>query len=214
MTPNNLLKCIREPPPESLVGLMTRADGRVMKTMPFVILFNLAWLFFYPVLAHLSFVHVILPTLISVPIFVYLHLCTYFTGGGPPVRQRYIACVVVLGFIVCYFNLAGLGYLIFAFFSIAFSTTIRGAYIAIGGIIVAYMAEVALLGHDTQTLLSVALPAVLLGISAIYTAYTTMTQAKLRRSTEEIIRLSTLAERERIGRDLDDLQGHTLSVVA
>jgi two-component system, NarL family, sensor histidine kinase DesK len=55
---------------------------------------------------------------------------------------------------------------------------------------------------------------VLLGISAIYTAYTTLTQAKLRRSTEEIIRLSTLAERERIGRDLHDLLGHTLSVVA
>jgi two-component system sensor histidine kinase DesK len=60
----------------------------------------------------------------------------------------------------------------------------------------------------------VALPAVLLGISAIYTAYTTMVQSRLRRSTEEIIRLSTLAERERIGRDLHDLLGHTLSVVA
>jgi len=58
------------------------------------------------------------------------------------------------------------------------------------------------------------LPAVLLGISAIYTAYTTVQQAKIRRSTDEIIRLSTLAERERIGRDLHDLLGHTLSVVA
>jgi two-component system, NarL family, sensor histidine kinase DesK len=214
MTPNNLLKCIREPPPESLVGLMTRADGRVMKTMPFVILFNLAWLFFYPVLAQLSFVHVILPTLISVPFFVYLHLCTYFTGGGPPMRQRYIACIVALGYIVCYFNLAGLGYLIFAFFSIAFSFKIRNAYVVIAAIIVAYMAEVALLGHGFTTLMSVTMPAVLLGISAIYTAYTSLTQAKLRRSTEEIIRLSTLAERERIGRDLHDLLGHTLSLVA
>jgi two-component system sensor histidine kinase DesK len=214
MTPENLIKCIREPPADSLVGMMTRADGRVMKTMPFVILFNLAWLFFYPVLAQLSFVKVILPTIISVPVFVYLHLCTYFTGGGPRVRQRYIAAVVALGFIVCYFNLAALGYLIFAFFSIAFSTTMRGAYLSIGGIIVAYLAEAALLGHGKTTLLSVALPALLLGISAIYTAYTTLTQAKLRRSTEEIIRLSTLAERERIGRDLHDLLGHTLSVVA
>ena len=58
------------------------------------------------------------------------------------------------------------------------------------------------------------LPAVLLGISAIYTAYTTQQQMQLRRSNEEIMRLATLAERERIGRDLHDLLGHTLSVVA
>jgi two-component system sensor histidine kinase DesK len=64
------------------------------------------------------------------------------------------------------------------------------------------------------TVLSCGLPAVLLGISAIYTAHTTHQQAHLRRSTEEIMRLATLAERERIGRDLHDLLGHTLSVVA
>ncbi len=46
MRPSHLIKNIREPPPDSLVGYMTRADGRVMHTMPFVILFNLAWLFF------------------------------------------------------------------------------------------------------------------------------------------------------------------------
>jgi len=62
--------------------------------------------------------------------------------------------------------------------------------------------------------LSVALPAVLLGISALYTAYTTYQQRCLRRSHVEILRLATLAERERIGRDLHDLLGHTLSVVA
>jgi two-component system sensor histidine kinase DesK len=62
--------------------------------------------------------------------------------------------------------------------------------------------------------LSCALPAVLLGISALYTAHTTHQQARLRRSQNEIMRLATLAERERIGRDLHDLLGHTLSVVA
>src|SRR5205814_7694409 len=74
--------------------------------------------------------------------------------------------------------------------------------------------EVALLGNNVETLLIMALPSVLLGISAIYTAYTTQQQARLRRSGAEITRLATLAERERIGRDLHDLLGHTLSVVA
>jgi two-component system sensor histidine kinase DesK len=214
MTPANLLKAIRNPPPDSLVGMMTHADGRVMRTMPFVILFNLAWVFFWPVIARQSFVHVILPTLISVPVFVHLHLCTYYTGGGAAVRRRYIAAIVALGYLVSYFNLAALGYLIFSFFTAAFSSRMRGAFLWIGATIAGYLLEVALLGYDLDTLLSVALPAVLLGISAVYAAYTATQQAKLRRSTEEIIRLSTLAERERIGRDLHDLLGHTLSVVA
>jgi two-component system sensor histidine kinase DesK len=39
-------------------------------------------------------------------------------------------------------------------------------------------------------------------------------QAALRLSQEEVERLAKLAERERIGRDLHDLLGHTLSVIA
>lgn len=39
-------------------------------------------------------------------------------------------------------------------------------------------------------------------------------QAALRLSQEEVSRLAALAERERIGRDLHDLLGHTLSVIA
>ena len=44
--------------------------------------------------------------------------------------------------------------------------------------------------------------------------FTTWQKIQLRRSDAEILRLATLAERERIGRDLHDLLGHTLSVVA
>jgi two-component system sensor histidine kinase DesK len=209
-----LLQNIREPPPHSMVGLMIGADGRVMRNMPFVILFNMAWLFFYPVLAHLSFVGVILPTLISLPLFIYLHLCTYFYGGPRNIRLRYIAAVFVLGYVVTAFNLAALGYLIFGFFSVAFSVAMRNAWKVIGAVIVGYILETILLGADSTTVLSVTLPAVLLGISAVYTAYTHHQQALVRRSGSEIMRLATLAERERIGRDLHDLLGHILSVVA
>src|SRR5690606_39302014 len=40
------------------------------------------------------------------------------------------------------------------------------------------------------------------------------TDAALRLSHDEVRRLAALAERERIGRDLHDLLGHTLSLVA
>jgi len=211
---SQLLKNIRDPPPDSMVGYMTGGEGRVMRNMPFVILFNLAWLFLYPVLAGVSFVHVILPTLISVPIFVYLHLCTYYYSGPAEIRLRYITGTFLLGFIVVYFNLAALGYLIFGYFTLAFVVPTRVAAKVIFGVAALYVLELIWLDHDLGTILSCSLPAVLLGISAIYTAHTSQQQAKIRRSTVEITRLAQLAERERIGRDLHDLLGHTLSVVA
>jgi two-component system sensor histidine kinase DesK len=211
---SQLLHNIREPPPTSMVGLMMGDNGRVMRNMPFVIMFNLAWLFVFPLIARVSFVEVILPTIISLPIFVYLHLCTYYHAGPNALLMRYIAGVFLLGFVLTYFNLAAVGYLIFGYFSFAFVAPTRIAWKVIFGVIAIYLAEVILLGHNRATVVSCAVPAVLLGISAIYTAYTSHQQTALRRSNEEILRLATLAERERIGRDLHDLLGHTLSVVA
>jgi len=209
-----LIRNIREPPADSMVGYITQAEGKAMRTMPFMILFNLAWLFLWIILARQPFLTVILPTIVSVPFFLYLHLCTYFYGGSHGKRLRYIAGVFALGYAVAPFNPAGLGYLIFGFFSLCFTVPTRIAWRLIGVSIALFVAELALFGHDLTTLLSVGLPGVLLGISAVYTAYTAEQQRHLRRSNVEIMRLATLAERERIGRDLHDLLGHTLSVIA
>ena len=209
-----LIQNIRIPPADSMVGYMSGAHGRVMRSMPFVILLNLAWLFLYPVLAQQSFTRVILPTLLSLPVFLYLHLCTYFVGGAHSTRLPYIWGVFALGFAMVPVNISCLGYLIFGFFSVSFNLTTRNAVRVIAGVVIAYTIELVLLGHSFSTIMYGVLPAALLAISAIYTAYTTQQQAHIRRSTEEIMRLATMAERERIGRDLHDLLGHTLSVVA
>jgi two-component system sensor histidine kinase DesK len=209
-----LIGNIRQPPADSMVGYITQAEGKAMRSMPFMILFNVAWLFLWIILARQPFLTVILPTIVSVPFFLYLHLCTYFYGGPHRVRLRYIAGIFALGYALAPFNPAGLGYLIFGFFSLCFTVPTRIAWRLIGVSIALFVGELALLGHDRTTLLSVGIPGVLLGISAVYTAYTAEQQRHLRRSNVEILRLATLAERERIGRDLHDLLGHTLSVVA
>jgi two-component system sensor histidine kinase DesK len=209
-----LIRNIREPPADSMVGYITQAEGKAMRTMPFMILFNLAWLFLWIILARQPFMTVILPTILTVPFFLYLHLCTYFYGGPHRTRLRYIAGIFGLGYVLAPFNPAGLGYLIFGFFSLCFTVPTRIAWRLIGLSIALFVGELALLGHERTTLLSVGLPGVLLGISAVYTAYTAEQQRHLRRSNVEIMRLATLAERERIGRDLHDLLGHTLSVIA
>ena len=58
MTLNQLLGNIRNPPPESMVGLMTHAEGKAMRFMPFMILFNIAWLFLWIILARQPFMTV------------------------------------------------------------------------------------------------------------------------------------------------------------
>jgi two-component system sensor histidine kinase DesK len=209
-----LIHNIRNPPADSVVGYMTRADGRTMRYMPFVILINLAWLFVWALLARQSFSQVILPTLLSVPIFVYLHLCAYFYSGPPEIRLRYVAGVFALAYILAPFNFASLGYLIFGFFMAAYLVTTRQGIVVIVVSIAAFLFEMWLMDAPAEAMASVLVPTITLAIIAIFTAYAHKNQAQLRRSQEEILRLATLAERERIGRDLHDLLGHTLSVVA
>jgi two-component system sensor histidine kinase DesK len=211
---STLIQNIRNPPHESVVGYMTRADGRTMRLLPFVILINLVWLFVWAVLAGQSFMNVILPTLISVPIFVYLHLCVYFYGGTNRVRLWYIAGVFALGYALAPWNFSSLGYLIFGFFMIVYLIPLKYSIAIITGSIVAFTLQMWWLGASSGAITSALVPSVTLAIIAIFTAYAHLHQVEMRRSQDEILRLATLAERERIGRDLHDLLGHTLSVVA
>jgi len=212
---STLIANIRNPPPCSVVGYMTSADGRTMRLLPFVILINLAWLFVWAILARQSFSGVILPTILSVPVFVWLHLCVYFyDGANPKVRLFYVAGVFALGFLLAPFNPSSLGYLIFGFFMVAYLTTTWQATGIIVLSICGFVLQLWMLGHGMQTIVSVLVPSVTLAIIAVFTSYAHKHQMQLRRSQEEILRLATLAERERIGRDLHDLLGHTLSVVA
>ena len=59
----------------------------------------------------------------------------------------------------------------------------------------------------------IAVLVLLVGAAGIIDAERARTRAQLRRADEEIERLATIAERERIARDLHDLLGHTLSVI-
>ncbi len=211
---SQLIQNIRNPPEQSMVGYMTRSDGGTMRFLPFVVLINLVWLFLWAVLARQSFSGVILPTLLSVPVFIYLHLCVYYYGGPNKIRLLYVLGEFALGYALAPFNFSSLGYLIFGFFAVAYLVTTLQAVAIIISSIVLFTLQCWWLGASTEAIVSVLIPSVTLAIIAIFTAYAHMHQVQLRRSQDEILRLATLAERERIGRDLHDLLGHTLSVVA
>jgi two-component system sensor histidine kinase DesK len=125
-----------------------------------------------------------------------------------------VAGVFALAYALAPWNFSSLGYLIFAFFMIVYLIGTWQAAAIIGLSIAAFMVEMTLLGANGDSLLSALVPSVTLAVIAIFTAYAHKHQREMRRSQDEITRLATLAERERIGRDLHDLLGHTLSVVA
>ena len=87
------------------------------------------------------------------------------------------------------------------------------------GLLAAYLLELALLPHLPPMVLLVIAAASTLVVPTIccasyFAREHERKQHALRLSQEQIRRLATLAERERIGRDLHDLLGHTLSLVA
>jgi two-component system sensor histidine kinase DesK len=87
------------------------------------------------------------------------------------------------------------------------------------GLLAAYLLELALLPHLPRMVVLVIAAASMLVVPTIccasyFAREHERKQQALRLSQDQIRRLATLAERERIGRDLHDLLGHTLSLVA
>lgn len=70
------------------------------------------------------------------------------------------------------------------------------------------------IGYPWQALVWMPVMSVIIGILVHFERVTRTREAALALSHDEVRRLAALAERERIGRDLHDLLGHTLSMVA
>ncbi|MBB1060896.1 sensor histidine kinase [Marilutibacter spongiae] len=153
------------------------------------------------------------PTLLSIALFLPLYFATYRTSGG-----WRIACtlaIALLGFGLMPANGFSNTYLIYACsFSAAWQTGMPAKLLAIVAMLALYGLELHLLRY----------PMFILGITAVvglsvffgnhFYYRDKHKQAALRLSHEEVKRLAATAERERIGRDLHDLLGHTLSLIA
>ncbi len=153
------------------------------------------------------------PTLLSVALFLPLYFATYrATAGG---RIACTLAIALLGFALMPANGFANTYLIYACsFTAAWQTGMPAKLLAIATLLVAYGVELHLLHY----------PMFILGITAVVGSSVffgnhfyyrdKQKQAALRLSHEEVKRLAATAERERIGRDLHDLLGHTLSLIA
>lgn len=90
--------------------------------------------------------------------------------------------------------------------------------VAVVGALVGVVAVMIVVSPDPMpwrlaTLVSALVLTPVVGATSIFDAERGRASQRLRRADEEIERLATIAERERIARDLHDLLGHTLSLI-
>jgi two-component system sensor histidine kinase DesK len=156
------------------------------------------------------------PTLVSIAIFLPLYFRCYWLTGWK--QLAHVAVIAALAFALVPFNKCAHTYLIYASVFLPFSgLSLRASLLIILAGLALYTGELVLLGVPPRVI------AIVMGVTAIVsiavcaanTAHREkrLRQAELKLSHDEIRRLAALAERERIGRDLHDLLGHTLSLI-
>ena len=136
-----------------------------------------------------------------------------FSMQGRAARGAAVA-MATLGFALTPWNPGGNTFLIYAFATLGFSQPWRVAVPWAVGLMAAYALLLWRLGQPVY----VGVPPLVIGgavlTGAILGRREMQRNERLRLTQAEVDRLARLAERERIARDLHDLLGHTLSVIA
>jgi len=198
--------------PDSVIG-RSCANGVYPRSrwVPLMMLVWTIWIFINPIMSHQT--EWLWPTLGSFPIFLALYFRAYY---GP--RRQVLWCalgIAVLAFALTPVNVGAMGYLIYAGAFLAF--TGGGLRIALQRIVLLnalYALECMLLQWSGAYVLSAVMMGVAIGCLNLLFRRNQRRDAELSLSHDEVRRLAASAERERIGRDLHDLLGHTLSMVA
>src|SRR4249919_1118222 len=153
-----------------------------------------------------------------VAILVFLPTYFAFYRVGERIRPWLIAAIALIGYALIPFNPGGNTFIIYALAMVGIILPARPAIIAALAIFALMALEFFWLVSDPfYALGSVSVVAVIgtmVVAGNIYARARWRRNAELRLTQDEVRRLAGMAERERIGRDLHDLLGHTLSVVA
>ncbi|HZF98651.1 MAG TPA: sensor histidine kinase [Pseudoxanthomonas sp.] len=152
-------------------------------------------------------------TALSVLVFLPLYFGA-FRQRGPKQLWRILA-IAALAHALMPFNPFSNTYTIYALALLPFTGLRLGGKAAIVTALLGLFAwQVQLLAYPAFNFAITAMVGVAVFIGNHHFAQNLRRQADLRLSHDEVRRLAGMAERERIGRDLHDLLGHTLSLVA
>jgi two-component system, NarL family, sensor histidine kinase DesK len=143
-------------------------------------------------------------------------LVCYFLGYGRGGRTGllYAAVITVLGAIASPTVGFATTYFIYAVSFIAYAVSSRDAY-RIMAVYIPFIALVIWVTHvDRASAISALVFGVIIGVACINAAQQKNDHARLKQAYDQIEGLTKIAERERIARDLHDVLGHTLSLIA
>jgi two-component system sensor histidine kinase DesK len=199
------------PAPDSLVA-QSIAKGK----SPWVDAVHLlwtAWLFITPVFDRDAWnLRWIALTVVSYPLFLWLYAMSCLAS-------RRVSPIYALGMVALCMGLlpwypSGLTYFVFGCVMLRVcSMRLRGYLLTLVGLNVALLSEAWLLHYPWQATFSIPIVTFIIGVIVNAERTSEEKDAELRLSHDEVRRLAATAERERIGRDLHDLLGHTLSLI-
>ncbi len=153
-------------------------------------------------------------TLLSYPIFLWLYAKTFIA----PRREawRYALGMAAMSLLLLRWYPAGLSYFIFGCVMLRVSvsrSTLRHYLLQLLAMNAVYVAVAMWIGYPPQMWVWVPVMTLIIGVIINVERASEEKDAALALSHDEVRRLAATAERERIGRDLHDLLGHTLSLI-
>jgi two-component system, NarL family, sensor histidine kinase DesK len=159
------------------------------------------------------------PTLGSIPVFLLLYvraIRTFRRGVGPESGGLLsVLTIAVMAYALALVNDSANTYLIYCVAVAPFVVSnVRRVAVVIALLLGGYALEQFVLGFRPVLFGITAVVSVAAAASNYMLLENRRKNLALRRSSEEVQRLARVAERERIGRDLHDLLGHTLSLIA
>ena len=153
------------------------------------------------------------PTLATLPVFLFLYARHLRPGGSVTLAE--VLGIAALSFVLEPFNGFANTYLVYAAAFVPYALPgLARPLLFVAVMVGAHAAQVLLLRQPAAIIGITVLICLVSCLGNVFAAASRRRNEALRLSQEEVRRLAAIAERERIGRDLHDLLGHTLSLVA
>jgi two-component system, NarL family, sensor histidine kinase DesK len=179
---------------------------------PFAWLIFLAFFYVQPIAEHASWRSLMLT---NAEVFVFLSLYFGIFWAGSRVKYVLLLCMAAMGL---GFATVNTGSSVFIIFTAAFIPWVferaKSAVIALGALALAVVIHAAIFHPANGFAVTSLVVALGVGLSNTHFAVRNRADHKLRMAHEEIEHLAKVAERERIARDLHDVLGHTLTLIA
>lgn len=150
-------------------------------------------------------------TYLSLPVFLWLYFQCWY--GDRRNLMRHTVAIAVLGFGMIVLN-SSCSYVIYAAVVLPYCTRGRRLLLCLAVLALLLFAVEVAVGFPPLMALGFVISCIALACINLLVRINQERDAELRLSHEEVRRLAAAAERERISRDLHDLLGHTLSMVA